>query len=272
MNSTTGLSVTVLEMKSFASIACVSFVQLIPRILLNSPGRARSGAKCASRRCPVSRRQYLRPTVIRSSPAGSRRVDTSSRPAAANSARTACALFEAVLECQPPAAREPPRGATGDGPDRVEAVLAGDQRGAGLEAQVALREVRVRGRDVGRVRHDQREWRRIGPRFERVPPVAFAQFQATAGQRVGTVPTGVLARQRERARAAVGSEHLPSRAGARERHCDASRSGAQVEHPGLVRPQRERRVDQILRFGSAVSAPSGPTANSRPWNSRRPVR
>src|SRR4051794_15797654 len=62
------------------------------------------------------------------------------------------ALVVAVLEEEPAASFEMVGGSRDDGADRVEAVGASvGERRARLEAQVALREVRIARGDVGRI-------------------------------------------------------------------------------------------------------------------------
>ena len=66
------------------------------------------------------------------------------------------ALVEAVLErSQPPGASAPPRRARSA--DRLEPARPGDERRARLEAQIALRRVRIAGGEVRRIRDDDVE-------------------------------------------------------------------------------------------------------------------
>ena len=84
----------------------------------------------------------------------------------------AFALVVAVFEEEPACAGEMSRSCIDDLADCIEAIRAGGECWGGFEAQVALREMRIIGSDIGWVRDNHFEC----PRAQWFIPVAFEEF------------------------------------------------------------------------------------------------
>ena len=178
-----------------------------------------------------------RPPATRVIPARSGQFEIAGVAVDAEQAAAALGLVEPVLEEEPAAGHEVRLRAGDDRADRVEPVRPGDERGARLEAEVALAEVRVAGGDVGRVRDHEIE------AFARQPGEPFPFHEP---DRRGVAPR-VLARDRERRARSVDRDHLGVGRRVRDRDRDRPGAGAEVEHaPGAVRQALEREVDEEL--------------------------
>jgi hypothetical protein len=142
-----------------------------------------------------------------------------------------------VFEQQPAARREVARAARDDDAQRRQAVRMVGQRADRLEAQIALGQVLVAGRDVRRVRGDQVERVEGG---QRVEPVAVQEAHARA------VGGGIRLRDGQRVRADVQRGDVGVRPRVRDGDGDRAAAGAHVEQARALSGRRqalERQFD-----------------------------
>ncbi len=137
-------------------------------------------------------------------------------------------LIVAVLDDKRAAGREMRARAVDDSPDRRKSVDSGRERRRGLEANVAVAQMRIVHRDVRRIARDQVE-RGVAPCGRQIrEPVRSRELDVGDAE-----PPRIVLRDGERFDRDVGREHLRARPLARERERDRAGSGAEVEHRKL---------------------------------------